>query len=112
MVREKKDIEEKIDSFRRNGDRWFELTKKWILEANQAQNIASGENFAEMQNFLKEVGLNRKIKDRRLAVEFNPPWNFIANRGEIRSKQNPREAEADEFSPKCTEMRGRWDLNP
>ena len=112
LVREKKDIEEKIDSFRRNGDRWFELTKKWILEANQAQNIASGENFAEMQNFLKKVGLNRKIKDCRLAVEFNPPWNFIANQGEIRPKQSPAEGEAKNHFSDYTIMRGRWDLDP
>jgi hypothetical protein len=38
--------------------------------------------------------LNRKIKDRRLAVEFNPPWNFIANRGEIRPKKDFAEGEA------------------
>jgi hypothetical protein len=49
--------------------------------------------------------LNRKIKDRRLAVEFNSPWNFIANRGVIRPKQNPAEGRADDFSPRYTEMR-------
>jgi hypothetical protein len=27
-------------------------------------------------------------------VEFNPPWNFIANQGEIRPKQSPAEGGA------------------
>ncbi len=39
LMREKKDIEEKIDDLRLKGDRWFELTQKWILDANQAQNM-------------------------------------------------------------------------
>jgi len=112
LMRKKKDIEEKIDDFRLKGDRWFELTKKWILEANQAQNIASGENFAEMQNFLKKVGLNRKITARRLAVEFKPPWDLIEKWGEIRPKQSPAEGGAVLTFRECTMMRGRWDLNP
>lgn len=29
-----------------------------------------------------------KLTNRRLALEFNPPWNLIANRGQIRPKQN------------------------
>ena len=112
LMRKKKDIEEKIDDFRLKGDRWFELTKKWILDANQAQNMACGENFAEMQNFLEKVGLNRKIKDRRLTVEFKPPWNFIANRGEIRPKQSPAEGGAVSNFTEYTVMRARRDLNP
>ena len=41
--------------------------------------------------------MNRKILNRRLAVEFNPPWNLIANRGEIRQKQNLARGEAALF---------------
>ncbi len=105
LIQEKKDIEEKIDELRLKGDRWFELTKKWILDANQAQNMACGENFAEMQNFLEKVGLNRKIKDRRLAVEFKEPWDFIANRGEIRPKQSPAEGGAVSNIQRCSVLR-------
>ncbi|MFA5746803.1 MAG: hypothetical protein WC926_01875, partial [Candidatus Paceibacterota bacterium] len=94
LMREKRDIEEKIDELQRKGDRWLELTKRWILEANQAQNIAFGENFAEMQNFLKKVGSNRKIINRRLIIEFKKPWDLIEKWGEIRPKQNRGEATA------------------
>ena len=36
----------------------------------------------------------KAVKDRRLVLEFNPPWNLIANRGEIRPKQSPAEGGA------------------
>jgi hypothetical protein len=42
---------------------------------------------------------------RRLAVEFNPPWNFIANRGEIRPKKDFAEGEAKNDFSDCTIMR-------
>ncbi len=94
LVNQKRDIEEKMADFRANGNRWLELIKNLILDANQAQNWASSGNFAEMRNFLKKHGSNRKILDCRLAVEFNPPWNLIANRGEIRPNQSPAEGGA------------------
>jgi hypothetical protein len=67
--------------------------------------MASGENFAEMQNFLFKVGLNRKIKDRRLVIEFKPPWNLIANRGVIRPKQSPAEGGAVSNIQRCSVLR-------
>jgi DNA invertase Pin-like site-specific DNA recombinase len=83
LVNQKRDIEEKMADFHANGNRWLELSKNLILDANKAGNIASGGNFAEMRNFLKKHGSNRKILNRRLVLEFNPPWNLIANRGVI-----------------------------
>jgi len=38
-------------------------------------------------------------------VEFNPPWNFIANRGEIGLNQNRGEAAAVDFSDEYTVWR-------
>jgi len=38
-------------------------------------------------------------------VEFNPPWNFIANRGEIRPKKDFAEGEAKNHFSDYTIMR-------
>ena len=57
LMAEKKDIEEKLSDFERKGNHWLELTRNWILEANQAKNLALQDNFSEMKNFLKKIGL-------------------------------------------------------
>jgi len=77
LMSEKKDIEEKLSDFERKGNHWLELTRNWILEANQAKNFALSENFSEMKNFLKKIGSNRRIFDQRLFVDFKKPWNYL-----------------------------------
>ena len=57
---------------------WLELTRNWILEANQAKNLALQENFSEMKNFLKKIGSNRRFATGRLEISFkNPGITFI-----------------------------------
>ena len=56
LMAEKKDIEEKLSDFERKENHWLELTRNWILEANQAKNLILSENFSEMKNFLKTIG--------------------------------------------------------
>lgn len=78
LMAEKKDIEEKLSDFERKGNHWLELTRNWILEANQAKNLALQENFSEMKNFLKKIGSNRRILDQKLYIDFKKPWNYLA----------------------------------
>ena len=78
LMAEKKDIEEKLSDFERKGNHWLELTRNWILEANQAKNLVLSENFSEMKNFLKTIGSNRRLSAGILLAEFKTPWNFLA----------------------------------
>jgi len=52
LMAEKKTKEEKLSDFERKGNHWLELTRNWILEANQAKNLALQDNFSEMKNYL------------------------------------------------------------
>ena len=79
MVSEKKTLEEKLENFERKGNHWLELTRNWILEANQAQNLAKQENFGEIKAFLKSIGLNRSLRDGRMEIKFKEPWNNLAD---------------------------------
>ena len=36
LMSEKKTLEEKLSDFERKGNHWLELTRNWIIEANQA----------------------------------------------------------------------------
>ena len=75
---EKKTLEEKLSDFERKGNHWLELTRNRIIEANQAKNIALQENFSEMKNFLKKIGLNRQISQQKLSIDFKKPFDLLA----------------------------------
>ncbi len=92
---EKKTKEEKLSDFERKGNHWLELMRNWIIEANQAENIALQENFSEMKNFLKTIGSNRRLEADALSVSFKKPWNYLAElpaeaRGEAPSEATNR----------------------
>ena len=77
LMTQKKTLEEKLSDFERKGNHWLELTRNWIIEANQAKNFVLQENFSEMKNFLQKIGSNQKIKDQKLEIEFKKPWNYL-----------------------------------
>ena len=89
LMAEKKDIEEKLSNFERKGNHWLELTRNWILEANQAKNLILEEDFSEMKNLLKTIGSNRRLAAGALSVSFKKPWNYLY---EMSAERRRREA--------------------
>ena len=92
LMDEKKTLEEKLSDFERKGNHWLELTRNWIIEANQSKNIVCRENFSEMKNFLKTVGSNRRISARTLALDFKIPWNFLVETNAAAEKTEAKTA--------------------
>ena len=78
LMSEKKTLEEKLSDFERKGNHWLELTRNWILQANQALNLASGEKFWEMKTFLKSIGSNPRLASGMLSVDFKKPFSYLA----------------------------------
>ncbi|HOK17571.1 MAG TPA: zinc ribbon domain-containing protein [Candidatus Paceibacterota bacterium] len=78
LTSEKKTLEEKLSDFERKGNHWLELTRNWIIEANQAKNLALQEDFSEMKNFIKKIGLNRQISQQKLLIDFKKPFDLLA----------------------------------
>ena len=89
---EKKTKEEKLSDFERKGNHWLELTRNWILEANQAKNLALQDNFSEMKNYLKKIGSNRRLAEGKLAIDFKNPWNYLAEMPAKARGEAPSEA--------------------
>jgi DNA invertase Pin-like site-specific DNA recombinase len=77
FLAEKKGLEEKLDDFERKGNHWLELLKSWIIDANQARNLANTKNFLEMRNFLRTVGSNRILTDKKLSMDFQKPYDLL-----------------------------------
>ncbi|HDO25778.1 MAG TPA: recombinase family protein [Nitrospirae bacterium] len=61
LMKQKKDIEEKLYDFERKGNHWLELTRNWILEANSVENLALQEDYTGMKEFLQKIGSNRRL---------------------------------------------------
>ena len=77
LVEQKADLEQKLNDFERTGNHWLELLKSWIFDANQAGNLANTKNFLAMRNFLRTVGSNRILVDKKLQMDFPKPYDLL-----------------------------------
>jgi len=76
ILNKKLDFEEKLKDFERKGSHWLEPAKNFILEVKQAKNIASQENLSVKRDFLKKIGSNRILRDKRVGLNVNLPWQI------------------------------------
>jgi len=77
VLSQKMNLEQKLKDFERKGNAWLELSRKFILTAHQAENVALGENLFAKKDFLKNRGSNRLLAERRARVDFKKPWDFV-----------------------------------
>jgi site-specific DNA recombinase len=98
LVEQKADLEQKLRDFERKGNHWLELLKSWILEANQAGNLANTKNFFGMKNFLKTVGSNRILLDGKLNINFPKQYNLLLNLPAEARAFSPREAASEQLN--------------
>jgi hypothetical protein len=77
LLNQKIDFSEKLKDFERKGNRWLELSKQFILDSNQAINIASEENLEAKKDFLKKIGSNPRLASGSLLLDFKNPWFFL-----------------------------------
>jgi len=92
LVEQRKDLEEKLECFEQKGNHWLELLKNWILEANQAGNLAKTKNFPGMRNFLKTVGSNRILIGGKLKISFKKEYDLLRNLPEEARGETPEKA--------------------
>ena len=78
LILAKKDLEEKIAAFGRRSHNRFEPMIRFVKEANQAENIALGENPVKLRDFLKKIGSNFRISEQTLSLELKNVWKIPA----------------------------------
>jgi len=112
LMSEKKTLEEKLSDFERKGNHWLELTRNWIIEANQAKNLVLEENFSEMKNFLKKIGLNRQISQQKLSIDFKKPFDLLAKLPAEARGEAPSEAANSVWWCLLDDVRTFFEQNP
>jgi DNA invertase Pin-like site-specific DNA recombinase len=74
MLNEKLDIEQKIKDFEQMGNNWLEPMRKMIFEAKQAKILLSQGDNQQILTFLKNVGSNFILKDKKFNFCFKIGW--------------------------------------
>ncbi len=79
LLNQKTDISEKITASTQKSDNRFEPLIKFLKTLSQAEKIAVQENPEGIRDFLKKIGSNFHIAERRLTCQLQKPW-YIARK--------------------------------
>lgn len=74
LFNEKLEIEQRIRDFEQSGNNWLEPMREMIFEAKQAKILLSQGNNQQAREFLKNVGLNFILKDKKFNFEAAIGW--------------------------------------
>ena len=77
ILNQKIENEEKLRDFEQKGNRWLELCKKFILLTNQAKIVALHGNLFEKRNFLKKIGSNPLLRDKKIILNPRGAWKIL-----------------------------------
>ena len=78
FINQKKDIEEKIKEIKSKGNNWLEPIRDFILLLKQTKKVAMGDNLLESRAFLKKIGSNFILKDKKLEFLAKNEWEIAA----------------------------------
>jgi len=88
LVNGKKEIENKLAAFARQGANRFEPELELYREAVHVGELAESGKAEENREKLKKIGSNFRIGRRRLSVEFKKPWELLLNFNSARAEKN------------------------
>ena len=71
LINKKKDLQGALRDFAVEGNNWFEQAKDFVSSLNRASYLCRGANYESQKEFLKKIGSNFLLKERRLY--FSPP---------------------------------------
>jgi hypothetical protein len=78
LLNEKQDILEKIKDFEQKGNNWLEPMKEMILASSQAKILLSQSDNQEIRAFLKNIGSNFILKDKKFQFALKIGWRALA----------------------------------
>ena len=86
ILTRKLELQEKIRDFEQKGLSWLEPAREFVLNLNYAEKLLSSGNYPEMTTFLKNIGSNHVLQNRRLIFSPKIPFNLVAERSEATTK--------------------------
>ena len=84
LIETKKDLCGQKSDFGRKGNNWIEPLKEWIFSAHQAEKLAFSNDLHEMKSFVKKIGTNHQLFNKKMSFQFKAPFNILLRyKGEI-----------------------------
>ena len=77
LIQTKKSLQQQKKDFGRKGNNWIEPLKNWILSAHQAEKLAFGNDFHEMKSFVKKIGTNHQLFNKKVSFALKAPYNIL-----------------------------------
>ncbi len=94
LIQKKKDYEGQLQDFAAGDINWFERARDFVISLNRAGYIANEGNLEAQKEFLRKIGSNFILKERRLYFSSEEPYHFFLD------------------GPQIPSWRRGWDLNP
>ncbi len=81
MLNQKLDLQEKLRDFEERGFSWLEPARAFALSLNKAQKLLSTTDYAGWTTFLKNIGSNHILRNRRLEFSLVKPYDLLPRGG-------------------------------
>ncbi len=86
LLNEKLEIGEQIKDFEQKGLSWLEPTREFILSLAKGDKLKKSEDYSEILTFLKNIGSNHYLQNRKWYFEAKIPYNLVAARSGANSQ--------------------------
>ena len=77
LLKEKVDLEAQKQDFGKRGVEWVELVRGFVEASNDAGRLISSDDFGEIKAFVKKIGSNRLLLDKKVLLDFALPFDLI-----------------------------------
>lgn len=78
LLKMKVDLQERQKDFEKKGVAWVELAREWVEEAQRAGKLTLSDDFLEIKQFVKKIGSNRCVMDKKVQLDVVPPFSFVS----------------------------------
>ena len=78
LLNEKQELKEALGEIERGSGGWLEPAKAFLTTCHEASSVAWQENPAAAKQFLRTVGSNFVLNNRRLCLTYNSPFLLVA----------------------------------
>ena len=77
LLKQRKDIEEKLNDNQYSADIWLELCTKYLNNAFTARETMENGTLEEKRNLILDLGKNLILKDKKLEFSFKEPYDVL-----------------------------------
>ena len=86
LLNEKIGLNDKIHDFEQKGLSWLEPAREFVLSLNNADKLKNSGDYPEILTFLKNIGSNHYLQNRKWHFRAKIPYKLVAERNEMGSR--------------------------